>query len=790
MDSTSRGHGSNRPVLAKGEPPSQRQTPPGRHSRGSSSAGKERTTHACDRCRIMRTKCSGGDRCTKCVKDNAPCLYGDRKRERNKKDLAQSLTRIDELKSENHILLNALRSLTADHDFDTSRHGDVLDILSKYPQDQSESGHESSSQSLTMASGSKKRRATQYLFQKGGEDGTEHGAEHGEKRAASSVGSPGRQGELAHVVDLDGGVGASGFVGKMSEISWIQRAAETIKNQASTTHPEFAMGEADHRITTATDFSFWMDDFDLLAVDEDLVDPYEWPLTDTALILSEACFHALQGNFPFILREEFLQTMFSYPRQRPMPSWGQRRWLALANLVWAVGAKWLQITKLEQPNARDTHLLYYARARALGLDHRILFDHPDIERVQGIGLLAFYLLSNGSITRAWNVLGHGTRHATALGLHLKVSDPGLNDAEKERRARTWHSLYSLEILLSEITGRPKSIFLSDVTAPTTLFAKSAETGRSQGQRKPNEMSSTDSRRVWLDFLRARREISQAMTGGLVPLTSFPLLGQGISPLYFPHRLQLCHLSDKIAPQLYSGAGDETWSEVQQKIGEMQTELRKWLEALPDELNLQSDVTVDTDPRAKIELSMYYYSVQMILHRPCLCEIVIENQSFPSQEFNRNSARACVHAGMSLLAILPDSPSAHEAYQLLPWWGLLHYVAQATSVLMLEMALDCQHFRTEIPDVINYLRKAMAYIWCMSGTSPSAYRAWRVFRQLLTAILENYDGYDTVDIPQEAPQPPGWTEQNETSVRRNFASWGKMDGVDGHGESPDWSTWSS
>jgi hypothetical protein len=26
-------------------------------------------------------------------------------------------------------------------------------------------------------------------------------------------------------------------------------------------------------------------------------------------------------------------------------------------------------------------------------------DHPDIERVQSIGLLAFYLLINGSITR-------------------------------------------------------------------------------------------------------------------------------------------------------------------------------------------------------------------------------------------------------------------------------------------------------------------------------------------------------------------------------------------------------
>lgn len=368
-----------------------------------------------------------------------------------------------------------------------------------------------------------------------------------------------------------------------------------------------------------------------------------------------------------------------------------------------------------------------------------------------------------------------------------MSDPGLDDAEKERRARTWHSLYSLEVLISEITGRPKSIFLSDVTAPMTLVSKRAEIERSSIPRDPNQMTTTESRRLFLDFLRARREISQAMTGGMVPWTSFPSLGQGISPLYFPHRVQLCRLSDKIAPQLYSGAANDSWSEVQGKIGELQTELRHWLETLPDELNLQSDVTVNTDPRAKIELSMYYYSVQMILHRPCLCEIVIENQSFSSQEFNRSSARACVHAGMSLLAIMPDNPSAHEAYQLLPWWGLLHYVAQATAVLLLEMALGCQHFRTEISDVINYLRKAMAYIWCMTGTSLSAYRAWRIFRRLLTAILERHDDYDTVDIPEEASQPPGWTEQNEAAVQRHFNIPEAPEKMHGLEESSNWSS---
>lgn len=46
-------------------------------------------------------------------------------------DLAESLERIGELQNENQILLTALRSLGSRDDFDSSRHSDVLDILSK-----------------------------------------------------------------------------------------------------------------------------------------------------------------------------------------------------------------------------------------------------------------------------------------------------------------------------------------------------------------------------------------------------------------------------------------------------------------------------------------------------------------------------------------------------------------------------------------------------------------------------------------------------------------------------------
>ena len=89
--------------------------------------------------------------------------------------------------------------------------------------------------------------------------------------------------------------------------------------------------------------------------------------------------------------------------------------------------------------------------------------------------------------------------------------------------------------------------------------------------------------------------------------------------------------------------------------------------------------------------------------------------------------------MSLLAIMPDCPTALEAYQLLPLWTLLHFVAQATALLLLELALNAQHLPNEVMQIVTSLCKAIGYLWCMTEGSVTAYRAWRIFRQLLTVV---------------------------------------------------------
>jgi hypothetical protein len=70
-------------------PPGKMLLPPLPKSRaahsGSPRTEKNRTSHACDKCRKAKAKCSGGQPCDKCRNEAKECVYGDGKRDKEKK---------------------------------------------------------------------------------------------------------------------------------------------------------------------------------------------------------------------------------------------------------------------------------------------------------------------------------------------------------------------------------------------------------------------------------------------------------------------------------------------------------------------------------------------------------------------------------------------------------------------------------------------------------------------------------------------------------------------------------
>jgi hypothetical protein len=70
-------------------PPGKMLLPPLPKSRAeyssSSKTEKNRTSHACDKCRKAKAKCSGGQPCEKCRTEDKECIYGDGKRDKERK---------------------------------------------------------------------------------------------------------------------------------------------------------------------------------------------------------------------------------------------------------------------------------------------------------------------------------------------------------------------------------------------------------------------------------------------------------------------------------------------------------------------------------------------------------------------------------------------------------------------------------------------------------------------------------------------------------------------------------
>ncbi|EXJ55351.1 hypothetical protein A1O7_08278 [Cladophialophora yegresii CBS 114405] len=502
-----------------------------------------------------------------------------------------------------------------------------------------------------------------------------------------------------------------------------------------------------------TQLSYFMEDEDLLIIDEDDIDAQYWPGGACAQILSEAFFHALHGIFDCFDRDQFLQELRRFPSRHHVLSRDLRRWLALANLMWAIASKWLHLAELADNPDIESHSVYYARARALGIDHRVMLDRQGLHGVKADGLLSFYLYLNGSISRAWSLVGLAIRNASCLGLHLRAVDDATPSAQLMERSRLWYSLYNLEVVICEVLGKVPSISLSYTAVSINLL----ESVPSQEQRDYSD--DADPRALWMKFIRYQRNMTQTMRGNHFAWQDFQFIGYGAHQKYLRSRTHLSVISNRIMAQLYLPSQVDTWASTQRKITQLHGQLLEWENNLSTDLKLQSDKAVSADPRAKIELVTYYHSVQMVLFRPCLCHIRIPGESVTSKEFNLINARNCVKAAVSLIDILPDDPTAHEAHQLLPWWNLLHYLGQTLAVFSLELSMNMEHVSSTM-SLTPQIQKAMSYLWCLTANSKSSYKAWRIFRQMLLVLESRVDRFSVRGLQVEAHIPAGWTAIDE------------------------------
>ncbi|EPS30972.1 hypothetical protein PDE_05926 [Penicillium oxalicum 114-2] len=646
---------------------------------------RRRSARACETCRLRKTKCDGTrPSCGQCVAQNNKCVYEDIKRVRDQKLLGLLSKRTEEYES-------LLRDLEGRVDGPTARK--IRKALKKCQ--------------------SKDRKPSK----------SNESAAVDDSDSDSSRGSLEAIDMLEEDLNRNETTRAMGFFGKNSEVAWMQRleddieqknmAPQSLNNQAgpdlssavfSTSQsqsplqiPDIILPDQarkyDRDIPLAM-MNYHLDDLEIPRVRTDL-DPLGVPPREIADKYFDAYMKFIHPTFCILRRSTFTAQYRQFFEQVIQPP---RKWLAILNMVFAIGSRYCNLLEPELPFTWGDGLFYLARARQLGLRDGVLFEHTDLQQIQLECLVAVYLLLLGQINRATKFSGLALRGALSLGINLNITDDRTHDASKEARCRLWWSIYSLEHILNSMHGRASCIREGLCSAlPSLPF----EEDTFDHPKVSHLLQDRDYRESQLQYTLFEPETqSQPQNDPLRSLKSTPP-----SPaLYFYHCTDLVLIAQAILNKIYSiDAIRDGPSATEYRLQLYGLQLDKWLSKLSphykfiisDDKPWHLDFAALQDlsapcMREKVSFALNYYSARILLCRPCLSQphshqnptTSLNYDSIHSTKLGKEMALNCLQSACSLVSIIPDDADLSWIIRATPWWGVLHFIVQATTALLL------------------------------------------------------------------------------------------------------------
>ncbi|KAL1621827.1 hypothetical protein SLS54_005350 [Diplodia seriata] len=611
-------------------------------------------------------------------------------------------------------------------------------------------------------------------------------AQQGEADVSAEVGSE----ESVDIIEEDFSrtdkARATGFIGKNSDIAWARRLSqaqtegwdkegrgrpygkpgmtdEAQKDRLSASNVRHA-SESRPR-PPISDFTYHLDTESVLTFDH--VDKDELPPPELAQHLLDLYMGTVQDTLPILTKSVFLNQFQRYSRSKN-PESLPATWRAILNMVFAIGAKFSHLVNAPWRGDERDHLVYYTRALNLGMPGDAIVAHPDLQRIQVLGLVSFYYLTISQVSRYVNFMdltrGLACRQGMALGLHLRNLDPQKDAVSKEKRIRVWWSLYSIENLLCEILGRPTAIDQRFCSTPSPAPIDEAYLHQfggkkleewNDGQADASSTPASEDRKAALD----QEFVSSAAT-------------------FFRGRVQLAVLSQKILVNLYSAATvQKSWERAQYEIHVLGEDLDRWYSGLPTEYRFAHSEGKESYCRERILLGFSFYSTKILLTRPCLCRIDkrIEKQGTQSKGLDFEHARECVMAARSVSDLLPDMevPDVNWIYHHGPWWCIVHHLMQAMTVLMLELAFDVPHLSDAHVDqqaILQIAKKILRWLTMMASTgNESAKSACKQARQQFKGFspFEHIDTSDLLQMVERGSEPSAEQPSKELPGSERF-----------------------
>ncbi|KAJ6115756.1 hypothetical protein N7523_006173 [Penicillium sp. IBT 18751x] len=545
---------------------------------------------------------------------------------------------------------------------------------------------------------------------------------------------------------------ATGFMGKNSEITWMQRlqreAVHRSQGLPGSLEPGQSKRQDDDLALHAVNYH--LDDLDISVPGP--IEIYAMPPREQADQLFDDYLRTVHPFFPIINRPLFRAQYTTYFESNAQPG---DKWLAILNMIFAIGAKHAHLVEAPWAGDEKDHLTYLTRARILSMNGDVLFSHPDLQQVQVEGLIAFYLLSSDQINRSWRMSALAVRSAITLGINMKSSSPTTPNISKEARYRVWWCLYTFEHLLGIMTGRATCILDGVCTTPLPLPFEEEEMAEPAAAEVLNNTHLRDERINRVMASAWVRQMPLNPTGGKEATHSSRARDnswvKNLPPTYGLTYLYYCDLAvitQEIVNKVYSvDCVMVPWTHIENRIGELRSRCDLWYRSLPAALDFtQKNDDTPEILRSKLALAFQYWSARITLGRPCLCRRDAQQKNPADRSsFSHDMAVLTLESATSMLDLIPDEPNAVQLYSIAPWWCILHYLMQAATVLLLELSFGSVHMPDDEKNFVAYSKKAIRWLYAMSEHSIASRRAWQLcdisLRRLATGMK-----FDMTDMP--------------------------------------------
>ncbi|KAJ5155438.1 hypothetical protein N7492_008241 [Penicillium capsulatum] len=720
-----------------------------RHRQGIPPRYNRRVPRACESCRQRKTKCSGDTPvCRQCRELRVTCQYPAGWKERTKKQ-------VERLSEKAQDYENMLKDLGAYVEYRTADRIKVL--LDKYGLDVDYSSNNSQSHSATP------------------QDDNPENQEADEPSTPSSIGSLEAIDRVEEDLNRTENSRATGYMGKNSEITWMQRLQREAEHRSQGLPGSLEPGQSKRQDDDLTlhAVNYHLDDLDISVPGP--VETYAMPSRQLADRLFDDYLKTVQPFFPIINRPLFTAQYRTFYEKHAQPG---DKWLAILNLIFAISAKHAHLVNAPWKGDHGDHLLYLTRARILSMNGDVLFSHPDLQQVQVEGLIAFYLLASDQINRAWKISALAVRSAISLGINMKSTSSTTPNIAKEARYRVWWCLYNFEHLLGIMTGRATCILDGICTTPLPVPFEEEQMQEAPAVEIINDTVLRDERINKVMASAWVRHMPLNPTGGKEAthssrrrdnswVKSLPY-NPGLCYLY------LCDLAvvvQEIVNKVYSpDCVMVPWAHIENRIGELRSRIDLWYHSLPAVLDFTRKEDEGPDLlRSKLTLAFHYYSARITLGRPCLCRRDTRGRSpHEKSTFSHDMALLTLESANRMLDLIPDEPNAIQLYDISPWWCILHYLMQGATVLLLELSFGCVHNPEEEQTYIVMAKKAIRWLFAMSEHSIASRRAWQLCDVSLRRLAEGMK-FDISDMPSHSydPAPTSTLSEDPTHEQPNI-----------------------